>query len=371
MIFCIITHVQHSYKNGKYFGYAPYINEMNIWIKYVDKVVIVAPLKKYDISVIHNYYNHSNIVFIPIPNISLINIKSIFNTILKIPSLLYSIFKAMKMSNHIHLRCPGNIGLLGCIVQILFPKKVKTAKYAGNWKANSKQPISYKLQKWILSSTVLSKNSKVLVYGEWLNQSKNIVPFFTATYSNLDKSPVLDKSLNSIIKFIFVGTLSIGKRTLYAIKIVENLKKLGLNVELYIYGNGIEYNNLLEYIISNNLNNYIKLEGNSTKDGLIEVYKTSHFLILPSKSEGWPKVVAEAMFWKCLPLSTDISCVKNMLDNENRGLILNLDLKSDIIKIHNLILDIEKYNLKSNNAYNWSQSFTTDKLEAEIKKLLN
>ena len=54
-------------------------------------------------------------------------------------------YKAMKWADHIHLRCPGNIGLLGCIVQIAFPKKVKTVKYAGNWiqNLNNRNLINY------------------------------------------------------------------------------------------------------------------------------------------------------------------------------------------------------------------------------------
>ena len=57
-----------------------------------------------------------------------------------------TLYKSIKKSDVIHLRCPGNIGLLACFIQILFPKKNKTAKYAGNWDPKAKQPLSYKLQ---------------------------------------------------------------------------------------------------------------------------------------------------------------------------------------------------------------------------------
>jgi len=75
----------------------------------------------------------------------------------------------MVQADYIHLRCPGNMGL-EALVQMLFPNKPKTAKYAGNWNPKSKQPWSYRLQKWILSYTFLTQNMQVLVYGEWSNQ---------------------------------------------------------------------------------------------------------------------------------------------------------------------------------------------------------
>ena len=55
----------------------------------------------------------------------------------------------------------------------------------------------------------------------------------------------------------------------------------------------------------------------------------AHFLIFISKSEGWPKVVAEAMFWKCLPISTDVSCVAYMLDYGKRGTIVSPNVLID------------------------------------------
>ena len=55
--------------------------------------------------------------------------------------------------------------------------KVKTAKYAGNWENISDQPLSEEFQKYILKNTFLSRNIKVLVYGEWEDNTKNIIPF--------------------------------------------------------------------------------------------------------------------------------------------------------------------------------------------------
>ncbi|MEC4004388.1 glycosyltransferase [Flavobacterium sp. SUN052] len=370
MTFCIITHVVHKQFNEDYFAYSPYVNEMNIWLKKVDKVVIVAPLEKRITNTIDKEYSHLDIEFIKVPHFSLIGIKNLFYSLIVLPQICFSIAKAMQKSDHIHLRLPGNMGLLGCIIQVFFPKKRKTAKYAGNWDPNSKQPFTYKLQKWIVSSTFLTKNMQVLVYGEWPNQSKNIKPFFTATYCESEKEVVKEKSLNELIKFIFVGTLSSGKRPLYAIQLVESLKQNGFDVQLDLYGEGVEFNALNEYIEINKLDDFIFLKGNRTKNEMKELYTKSHFLLLASKSEGWPKVVAEAMFWGCLPLVTAVSCVPNMLENENRGLILEINLKRDIEKIKNIISNTAEYQTKIKNGINWSRNYTIDKFEAEISKLI-
>ncbi|RKS01917.1 glycosyltransferase family 4 protein [Flavobacterium sp. 102] len=370
MTFCIITHVAHGFQNGAYFAYSPYVREMNIWSKYVDKVILVAPLNLKDKTAIDIGYNHQNIEFRKVASYHFLSLKSTFQTLFKLPQIVFEIYKAMKQSDHIHLRCPGNMGLLGCLVQILFPGKPKTAKYAGNWDVKAKQPLSYRLQKWLLSNTFLTKKMQVLVYGEWENSTKNIKPFFTASYFEKDKIDVRPRTLEGKIYFVFVGTLSNGKQPLYAIELVEQLYKKGYDVQLTIFGEGIERKEIENYIVSHSLENIVFLKGNQSQETIKQAYLENHFVVLPSLSEGWPKVVAEGMFWGCLPIASKVSCVPNMLENGNRGLLLELKLEHDVTKIESILKDNKLYQEKVNNAIQWSRRYTLDVFETEIKQLL-
>ena len=370
MNFAIITHVPHILEQNQYFAYAPYVREMNIWTKQLDKVMIVAPESKSKKTTIDIHYEHKNIEFVAVSRFDVLDLKSIFSTIFKTPGICWNIYSAMQKADHIHLRCPGNMGLLGSIIQILFPKKIKTAKYAGNWDSKSKQPFSYKLQKWILSNTFLTRNMQVLVYGQWEGSSKNIKPFFTATYNEVDKSPIVTKDLKQKIRFVFVGTLVSGKNPLYAIQLVEALHKKGHDVALALYGEGSERNKLEQYIGKNNLENIISLEGNQTQDTLKKAYQKNHFVILPSESEGWPKAIAEGMFWGCVPVSTPVSCVPFMLDYGNRGVLLEIDLQKDFNQLEALLQNERDFEIKSQKASDWSRRYTLDFFEEEIKKML-
>lgn len=370
MTFCIITHVNHHKEDTHYFAYAPYVREMNIWLQYVDQVIIVAPLEKTEKTPIDIPYAKENISFRQVSSFSLIGFKQLLKTVISIPAIFYAVFKAMQKADHIHLRCPGNMGLIGCIVQIFFPNKKKTAKYAGNWDLKAKQPFSYKLQKWILNNTLLTKNMQVLVYGEWEGSSSNIKPFFTATYSESEKLPVTTRNLDNRINFIFVGTLSEGKRPMYAIKLVEKILESGKDVSLQFFGEGVQRPELENYISVNNLQDHITLQGNQSKETVQKTYSEAHFLILASKSEGWPKVVAEAMFWGCMPIATSVSCVSNMLDAGNRGILLTLDVEKDAKQVLSLVNNKHKYEQMSQKAVSWSRQYTVEKFDNEINALI-
>ena len=370
MTFAIITHVPHILDQNQFFAYAPYVREMNIWSKYANKLLIVAPKSNSLKSPIDISYEHENVDFIAIESFDILSIKSIIKAIVRIPKISWQIFSAMQKADHIHLRCPGNIGLIGSIVQVLFPHKSKTAKYAGNWDPKSKQPLTYRLQKWILSSTFLTRNMQVLVYGEWEGSSRNIKPFFTATYNESDKSPIIQRDFESKIYFIFVGALVSGKRPLYAIQLVEMLHKKGHNVALELYGEGNERKNLEDYISRNNLENIISLKGNQTQETVKKAYESRHFAILPSESEGWPKAIAEGMFWGCVPVATQVSCVPFMLDYGDRGVLITLDLENDFHQLETLLKDGILYKKMSQKASDWSRNYTLDVFEKEIKKMV-
>ena len=94
MRFAVITHVNHKLAKSFYYGYAPYVREMNIWFKYVDKVSIVAPLKRESsFSKMETPYKHHKLYFKKAPIFSLISIKEIFYTIVKFPVVLFRVWK--------------------------------------------------------------------------------------------------------------------------------------------------------------------------------------------------------------------------------------------------------------------------------------
>ena len=251
-----------------------------------------------------------------------------------------------------------------------FPKKIKTAKYAGNWDPKSKQPLSYRFQKWLLVTTRLTKNMQVLVYGNWEHQTKNVKPFFTATYKGSEIEIPDKRDYSTELQFVYTGSLVSGKRPLYVMQIVEALHRQDVQVHLDIYGDGILKEDLQQYITENSLDQIIVLKGNQPMAILKEAFKNAHFALLPSKSEGWPKAIAEAMFFGAIPIATKVSCIPDMLNNGQRGILIEGDLDKDVANIKNNLKNQEALEIMSKKASKWSQNYTLDVFEAEIYKLL-
>jgi glycosyltransferase involved in cell wall biosynthesis len=357
-------------KGGKYYAYGPYVSEMALWSRYLSQMDFVCPV----------WDDPRGTLCAEIPfqigkvyataDFNLKSFASSCRAVLVSPYNFLQLFRGMRAAGHIHLRCPGNLPLMGCIVQVFFPFRCKSAKYAGNWDPNASQPASYRFQKWLLSNTILTRRMQVMAYGNWPGSSRNVRPFFTATYTEADKLPVEPRSFDGSIRMVFIGTLSEGKRPLYALQLVERLRAEGRSATLDFYGNGAERPRLESYISQNDLSGSVRMMGNQPPEIVAQAYRDSHFVILPSRSEGWPKAVAEGMFWGCLPLATRVSCVPYMLGDGSRGLLLRHDLYTDVKSICALLDSPGAYRSKVTEAIAWSRQFTVDLFAREIQKIL-
>ncbi len=370
--FLVISPVIHKRDQSQYGGYTPYIREMNIWFRHVDKVRVIAPVSTMPPDALESMYDHPNLEIIEVPFLEFKGLRKSLVSTFYLPLVLWRIVSGMLWANHIHLRCPSNLGLLGTLVQVFFPSKTKTVKYANNWDWKSQQPFSYRLQQRILRNTVLTHKANVLVYGDWKERSKNIVPFFTATYSKDHRleTPLRKLRADQPIRLIFVGTLTSNKRPLECLRSLQFLKNLGHQVVLDMFGDGSQRAELEAYIKKHHLSEEVKLWGKQSPVMVEEYFRKSHFLVFLSRSEGWPKVVAEAMWWGCLPITTDVSCVSQMVDMNRRGVIVLPEAEEVKAAILQLVSRPARYHEMCKEAMEWSRAYHLERFEAEIVKLL-
>ncbi|MFT3739988.1 MAG: glycosyltransferase [Breznakibacter sp.] len=372
--FLVVSYAWHKYDDQRnYYSYAPYVREMNLWLKHVDAVTIVAPLGHTKPDALDMAYRHPNLHFVKVPALNLQSFPAAMSTFVRLPLVVWVLFREMHRANHIHLRCPGNMGLVASFVQLFFPGKIKTVKYANNWDWNSTQPWTYRLQQRILRNEWLTHRTKVLVYGDWGEKSRHIVPFYTASYTNADKLPVSvrDISDKQPVRLVFVGTLTANKRPLVAVKTLKRLLDSGIDAQLTLIGGGNQEAMLRQAVEEMDVAHRVVFTGKISPGEVIGYFQKSHFLVFMSMSEGWPKVVAEAMWWGCVPVSTRVSCVHSMLGNGMRGVLVEPDAQLVAKAILDLITNDNAYRQMAMSGMEWAREYTLERFEEDVVKLLH
>lgn len=228
------------------------------------------------------------------------------------------------------------------------------------------------MQKFLLRNEWLTRNIQVLVYGHWPDATRNIRAFFTASYSESEALPVEVRRIERSrpVCLLFVGALRDWKRPLLAAEVVEELRRRGVDARLDMFGEGPERAKIEEFIRRHGLRNKVTLHGNVDAERLKDAYSRSHFLVLVSRSEGWPKAVAEAMFWGCVPLASAVSCVPEMLGQGERGDLVPADARSIAERIIWYMEHPDVYREKAQKAMTWARQYTLERFEAEIRKFL-
>lgn len=123
-----------------------------------------------------------------------------------------------------------------------------------------------------------------------------------------------EKGVAKKYDYLFVGSFFEVK----GIDILYNsLQKLDTSIKFCVVGKGEKYEPLFEELTKRNTN--ITLKVDLSHDELRSLYNQSRFLVLPSRSEGFPTVTVEAMYCGTPVITSDIPQFKEQVDENENG----------------------------------------------------
>lgn len=149
-------------------------------------------------------------------------------------------------------------------------------------------------------------------------------------YNPLDTQEILTKAEQplkdykfdeNLPTFISVGTVFPQKGFDRLLKVHKRLLDEGLQHKLLIVGDGYDFENIKALKSELKLNNTATMFGFT--DNPYPYFKKADFYILSSRYEGFPTVLFEAITLKKNIVATDVSGVKEMLNDGELGLIVD------------------------------------------------
>lgn len=139
------------------------------------------------------------------------------------------------------------------------------------------------------------------------------------------------------------------------------------NIDLIIAGGGEEYDNLNRLIEKLDLTNRVKLIG--AKDNLQDYYNQAELFVLPSRNEGYPNALIEAMSFGCACVAVDCEFgPSEIIENKKNGILVEKSNVTELVSaIDNILMDsdlrreiarnaqqIKQTNSVKNISTNWS-----------------
>ena len=342
----IISHTEH-YKNtdGTIVGLGSTVTEINHLIEVFDAVIHVAMLHKGIPPASALPYTSNTIKFKALPALGGPKISDKCAIVWSAASVLNVIHKAIKTTDYFQFRAPTGIGVFVIPYLLLFSSKKGWFKYAGNWKQEH-APLAYNFQRWLLKN----QHRKVTINGFWDTQPLQCLSFENPclTSEDLKKGKAIKKhkSLDSqAINLCFVGRLEREKGLDLFIEALLSLRPAEASKlkAIHIVGHGNDLEHYRNTTKSSTLN--FIFYGFLSRTEVHAIYEQSHAIVLPSVSEGFPKVISEAMNYGCLPLVSNISSIEHYISEDVNGfLFYPITLANVLIQIRKLLnLSAESY----------------------------
>jgi glycosyltransferase involved in cell wall biosynthesis len=142
--------------------------------------------------------------------------------------------------------------------------------------------------------TILGQNMAVSpLVCDQIQQASGQPVFFLPSGIKRDLYTQLPRNQRSSL--LYLGRIAEHKNIPLLIDAFEHLRDKGYEGFLLIAGQGPEFENIAERVSSSKYSDFISLLGLVSDEEKINLLSKAELLVLPSKREGFPNVVAEAM----------------------------------------------------------------------------
>lgn len=360
----VVGHVVHYAHDDRVWAYAPYAKELAVWADLFADVAIAAPLRisppPADCEALPR-----NVRVIPQRETGGTTARAKVQQIAALPQLVASLWRAMRDTDAIHVRCPGNLGMLGAVLAPLASPRV-VAKFAGQWNDYPGEATTTRLQKLILRRWF---SGPVTVYGDWPGEPPHVTPFFTSVMTRAQVARAAEAAVapraRDRLRVLYVGRLSAEKHVDTLLDALTQVRTRGVACTCTIVGVGPEQSRIAARAAAIG---GVELAGGHAHADVLAFYRDADALVLVSETEGWPKVIAEAMAHGVVCVGARRGIVPQLL-GDGRGYVVE---PGDVSALAARLISIaaEDHTAMRARAAAWAGQFSIEGLREAIARLL-
>ena len=318
----IISHTPHYRVAGRFVGWGPTVRELDYLSELFDEVVHVAPVYAGDAPGSALGYTSPRVRLRAVAPAGGETLRQKLDVARLYPAYAAVIRDEMGRANAVHVRCPANISLLAlALLRAMRRPGPRWVKYAGNWRPDGPEAWSYTVQRrWLAANR---HRGVVTVNGRWPDQPPHVHTFHNPSLTEDElaagRAAAAGKRLSSPLELLFVGALNDAKGVGRVLEVALALKQRGVAYRLRLLGDGPDRPRYEAWAAEHGLRDVI-FHGWVSREEVGRFDAAAHFILHPSlSSEGWPKVLSEAMAYGAVPIASTVSSMPQILAATGAG----------------------------------------------------
>lgn len=168
--------------------------------------------------------------------------------------------------------------------------------------------------------------------------------------------------------FVSIGRLHSRKGYHKLIDAHTKLIREGLAHTVIVVGDGEEFKNLQQQITDNKVTESFILAGSQMNP--YPYVKHADYFILPSESEAWPLVIAEALILQKPTIATRTGDIPAMIDHGKTGYLINYETDEMYASMKKFLTEPELVNRIRRNLEDIEEQFDNQKIFAAVEEVI-
>lgn len=302
-------------------------------------------------------YEAANITLVPLPPAGGDTLRAKLDILRETPGYVRTIVRELRDVDAVHVRAPANISLYAiAVLSATRAPARRWIKYAGSWTPLPGEATSYRLQRAWLAGT--RHRAQVTINGEVPDQPPHVHSFLNPCLTDDELARGIaaarDKRLVAPIRLVFVGHLGAAKNPRVAVAALAALRAAGVDARLDLVGDGDD----LAALRRDTAGMPVTVHGALPRTVLDTLYAAAHFVLLPSRTEGWPKVLSEGMAAGAVPIASAVGSIPQVLARFGTGRVVAIDGAAIAATIADYLRDPARWQRESAAAVTAARAFS-------------
>ncbi len=284
-----------------------------------------------------------------------------------------AIFGTLRWADAVHAPIPGDIGTIGMLLA-WGARKPLFVRHCGNWAVQ--RTLAERLWRWFMERHAGARNVMMATGGGEQPPSPSFPSVQWIFSTSLTEAELLalhrprTHPLGGCLKLVTVGRQEAGKGTDTLVRALPAVSSVWPDVSLDVVGGGSQIGGLQRLADEEAVGHRVRFHGAVSHDRVLSILREADLFCFPTRSEGFPKAVLEALACGLPVVTTSVSVLPHLMRG-GAGWVMPEATPAAVAQA--VLAAVDKpalYVEASNAAFSTARQYTLERWQSVIREAL-